>query len=258
MTPSDSVLLVQYVKALCPQQKIAEYTPDAWFDVLARYPLADCQQAVQNRVSAGHAFVAVGEIIGEVKRIRANRLSDSVRATQPPAGGVDERTYRTALRRIVREIGDGQTPFHALEAGDTRQPTERPTDYRKLRQAWDAEQKAKKEAARAAAEARIAEQDAARAAHQEYIDAEGLLLILEPEAQAAAYRQAREELGPEASTEELAIRAVKVADHSRGAPIEPSAYMRDGLARRGCPNGCEFGYHEPPCPHYVDAAASTR
>src|ERR1700734_4510496 len=46
MTPKETVLLVAYVNACCPQQAMDEYTPDAWHDLLGDLDLAGCRQAV--------------------------------------------------------------------------------------------------------------------------------------------------------------------------------------------------------------------
>ena len=47
MTPEEVVVLARYVRALCPQQKFDEYTPDAWHDLLGDLSLADCRQAAE-------------------------------------------------------------------------------------------------------------------------------------------------------------------------------------------------------------------
>src|SRR5690606_14585339 len=51
MTPEEAVILARYVKAMCPQQRLDEYTADAWYDVLAPYPLEDARAAVARHVT---------------------------------------------------------------------------------------------------------------------------------------------------------------------------------------------------------------
>jgi hypothetical protein len=77
MTPTETVMLCRFVKALCPQQAIDTYTPDAWHEVLGHLDLADCKQAV---VSAARRkpFIAPAEIISAVATARSARRPHSV------------------------------------------------------------------------------------------------------------------------------------------------------------------------------------
>lgn len=65
MTPTEMVMLTRYIKALCPQQQIDEYTADAWHDVLGHLDLADARHAAV-AVARRQPFIAPSEIIGEV------------------------------------------------------------------------------------------------------------------------------------------------------------------------------------------------
>jgi hypothetical protein len=76
MQPTETVMLVRYVKALCPQQAIDSYTPDAWHEVLGHLDLGDCQQAVTSIVRR-QVFVAPAEIIAEVAQARGTDLPHS-------------------------------------------------------------------------------------------------------------------------------------------------------------------------------------
>ena len=67
MTPSETVILTRYVKALCPQQAIDEYTPDAWHDVLGGLTLTQARTAAAN-VASKQPFVAPSEILAEAER----------------------------------------------------------------------------------------------------------------------------------------------------------------------------------------------
>src|SRR5215472_4887726 len=63
-------MLARYVKALCPQQAIDEYTADAWHDVLGHLSFAECREAAI-AVSRRQPFIAPAEIIREIADKRA-------------------------------------------------------------------------------------------------------------------------------------------------------------------------------------------
>ena len=121
MTPSETVLLTEYIRACCPQQAIGEYTPDAWHDLLGDLSLADCKAAVA-AVAKRQPFVAPSEVRAEVKTIREQRLQD----TEVPADLLvpfvdDPPAYLAALRTAETAIADGRDPRVALKA-ITRRP----------------------------------------------------------------------------------------------------------------------------------------
>jgi len=72
MQPTETVILVRYVKALCPQQAIDSYTPDAWHDMLGHLEFAEARAAAI-AVGAKQPFISPSEIIAE---IAANRGAD--------------------------------------------------------------------------------------------------------------------------------------------------------------------------------------
>lgn len=116
MTPSETVLLTEYIRACCPQQAIGEYTPDAWHDLLGDLSLADCKAAVA-AVAKRQPFVAPAEIRAEVRTIREQRLQD----TEVPADLLvpfvdDPPAYLAALRTAGTAIADGRDPRAALQA----------------------------------------------------------------------------------------------------------------------------------------------
>jgi hypothetical protein len=76
MTPTETVLLTEYVRACCPQQAIGEYTPDAWHDLLGDLSLAECKQAVA-AIARRQPFVAPSEIRAEACRVQASVLPHS-------------------------------------------------------------------------------------------------------------------------------------------------------------------------------------
>jgi hypothetical protein len=110
VTPSETVILTRYVKALCPAQAIDEYTPDAWHDVLGGYSLAECRAAAATAATTS-AFVAPAEIIAEVKRsrravgerVRSERILAPARAVRSQLD--DPRPLRETIRAIVSRYG---------------------------------------------------------------------------------------------------------------------------------------------------------
>lgn len=113
MTPDETVILARYVRALCPQQKFDEFTPDAWHDVLGDYQLADARQAAAH-VAKRQPFVAPSEIAAEIGKIRGTRTHDFV--YEPPAADSDPH-YIQRYRTQLAATGDGQRPpviHHAL------------------------------------------------------------------------------------------------------------------------------------------------
>ena len=110
MNPNETVMLARYVKALCPQQKFDEYTPDAWHDVLGDFTLADARAAAA-AVAKRQPFVSPAEIIGEIKRQRGDR-ADSFQGPGLPAEIPDANpdnipAYLAALRAQRTRAADG-------------------------------------------------------------------------------------------------------------------------------------------------------
>ncbi|MEU2789080.1 hypothetical protein [Streptomyces sp. NPDC007100] len=101
MTEEEIVALARYVRALCPQQKFDEYTPDAWHDVLGGYSLADARAAAAT-VAGQQPFVSPAEIIAEIRRHRADQATGfqgpGLPAEVPDADPDDVPAYLAALR----------------------------------------------------------------------------------------------------------------------------------------------------------------
>lgn len=124
MTPDETVMLARYVRALCPQQKFDEFTPDAWHDVLADFALADARAAAAS-VARKQPFVSPAEIIAEIRRLRDDRASDfqgpGLPAEVPDADPDDVQAYLAALRGQRTRAADGQAmrrrPVAELLAG---------------------------------------------------------------------------------------------------------------------------------------------
>jgi hypothetical protein len=124
MTPTEAVLLTEYVAACCPQQRIGEYTPDAWHDLLRDLRFNDCRTAV-NIVARRQPFVAPAEIRAEVRKIREDRIARSAIPAPPPELADDPAAYRRAIADDAHRAGDGRFLIdadherRAIESGAT-------------------------------------------------------------------------------------------------------------------------------------------
>lgn len=110
MNPNETVILARYVRALCPQQKFDEYTPDAWHDVLGDYHLTDARAAAA-AVAKRQPFVSPAEIIGEIRRQRGDRADSfqgpGLPAEIPDANPDNVPAYLAALRAQRTRAADG-------------------------------------------------------------------------------------------------------------------------------------------------------
>jgi len=112
----ETVALTRLVAAVCPQQAIDDYTPDAWFDLLCDLSLGDCRAAVA-AVGRRQAFIAPADIRAEVRRIREDRLARTP-VTAPPAELADQPgRYQRAIQAGLRRIADGMRLPKAIAAG---------------------------------------------------------------------------------------------------------------------------------------------
>lgn len=119
MTEEDTVLLVGYVRALCPQQRFDEYSPDAWYDVLHDYSLNEAKTAAAS-VASRQPFVAPGEIATEVRKVRRELVSVDAETEPPAADPNDVPLYLRTLRTHRRAVATGLTPaIPALPASIT-------------------------------------------------------------------------------------------------------------------------------------------
>ncbi|MFF0790400.1 hypothetical protein [Streptomyces spiralis] len=107
MNPRDTVLFTRWVKAVCPQTKLDEYTADAWHEFLAPYSLDEARAAVHRHVALGNAFISIGEIVAGIRKARNDRINRHTEA-EPPHGAVEEAAYRAALLDERKAIADGR------------------------------------------------------------------------------------------------------------------------------------------------------
>jgi hypothetical protein len=115
VTPPETVLLTEYVRACCPQQAIGEYTSDAWYDLLGDLSLADCKAAVAE-IAKRQPFVAASDIRAEVKEARKQRIFDVGIPAPPPELLDDPAAYGAALQAAATAIADGRDPDAAMAA----------------------------------------------------------------------------------------------------------------------------------------------
>ncbi|MEU6661218.1 hypothetical protein [Streptomyces sp. NPDC046821] len=112
MNNQESTMLCRYVRALCPQQKFDEYTPDAWHDLIGDYRLDDCRAAAA-AVARRQPFVSPAEIIDEIRAQRATAATDfqgpGLCAEVPDADPDDVKAYLAAIRGQRTRAGDGQS-----------------------------------------------------------------------------------------------------------------------------------------------------
>jgi hypothetical protein len=205
VTPREAVMLTRYVEACCPQQKIDEYTPDAWHNLLGDLTIDDCRAAV-DAVARQQPFVAPAEIRAEVRRIRTERITAG---PIPDPGTGDPAEYIRRLKASTRAVADGTLPPLAIEAGDGADAWDNPT-VRKIREMFDAEQADRRAA-------REAEHKAAREATRAYIDAQEVLIALDDLGE-GAMAQAFEDLFGEAQAAAgfpLATGALGVTDQQK-------------------------------------------
>ncbi|MFG3228156.1 hypothetical protein ACGF07_25690 [Kitasatospora sp. NPDC048194] len=116
MNPTETVILARYVRALCPQQKFDEYTPDAWYDLLGDYDLQDCKAAAVE-IARRQPWVAPAEIITEVKRARTGRLDYFQYEPTPGETAVE---FTRNLRAQIAATIDGHRPPQLPYAGSPR------------------------------------------------------------------------------------------------------------------------------------------
>lgn len=106
MTPLEAAALCRFTKAVCPQQAIDEYTPDAWHLLLEDLRFEDAKAGV---VAAGRLkpFVSPAEIREQVRRMRSDRIRDFGPLPLPPdhLAGAEQLAW---TRELIRRIGDGE------------------------------------------------------------------------------------------------------------------------------------------------------
>jgi len=108
MNAAESLVIVRMVSSLCPQQRLDQYTPDIWHEILADLDFPECRTAVIE-LGKRQAFVAPSDIRAEVRRIRNGRIAD-VAEDVPDADPADVAAYLEALRQQRHRTADGEQP----------------------------------------------------------------------------------------------------------------------------------------------------
>lgn len=78
MTPTETGLLVRYIKSVCPAQLIDDYTYETWHDIIGHLDLEAARHAVI-AVKHSQTFVDPSDIIREVERATHRRAHPSER-----------------------------------------------------------------------------------------------------------------------------------------------------------------------------------
>ncbi|MFF1416527.1 hypothetical protein [Streptomyces sp. NPDC058280] len=108
MNQEEAIMLLEYVSAACPAQRVGEFTPDVWGELLAPYDLTDARAAVL-AVARRQPFVSPAEIITEIKERRAERiaLANVVYDGNPAETGIES---ARSVRALLRAAADGRIP----------------------------------------------------------------------------------------------------------------------------------------------------
>lgn len=253
MSPEEVRDLLKSVAARDNRRVLPE-TIAAWLEDLSDLDLFDAREAVHRHFRDSTDWIMPAHIRRHVKAIRAERLVNSGPLVAEGLHALDPvdtpAAYRNAMNAITRTVGDGQPPpFRAINTARAITGPRDTSTYRKDREQWDADQRLKRQQARAERDARITADIAARDAQRRAMEASAALILLTDEAALDAYALARAELGDAASRDDLMIRAAELADHTQTRPVPTDGeHLRDTAAKRGCRHGCEIGYHEHPCP----------
>jgi hypothetical protein len=110
MTPIESLRLTRIVIAACPQQKMDEFTPDIWHEMLADLQFEDCRAAVV-AVGRRQPFISPSEIRKEVQSIRDDRIRRAhITVPAADADPDDIRLWLESVRAENKRIAEGAAP----------------------------------------------------------------------------------------------------------------------------------------------------
>ena len=115
MNRTDAIKLCRYVHAATPAQKLDEYTPQAWADILEDLPCGfDEARAAVVAIKRRQVFVDCSDIIAQVRAMRDERIRQAPPDPPPPELLDDERAYREYLRESARQVADGEPGPRAI------------------------------------------------------------------------------------------------------------------------------------------------
>jgi len=92
----ETIALTRYVQALCPAQKLDQYSADAWHDVLGDLPLGLAKKAAA-MCARQKPFVAPSEIVAAAIRLRRAvraQIDKEAKEANPPDGGAEYVQWR--------------------------------------------------------------------------------------------------------------------------------------------------------------------
>ena len=108
MNRADAIKLCRYVHAATPAQKLDEYTPQAWADILEDLPCGfDDARAAVVAIKRRQVFVDCSDIIAEVRAMRDERIRQHPPPAPPPELLDDPEAYRQHLRDSARAAAEG-------------------------------------------------------------------------------------------------------------------------------------------------------
>jgi hypothetical protein len=112
---ADAIKLCRYVHAITPGQKLDEYTPQAWADILEDLPCSfDEARSVVINIKRRQVFVDCSEIVAEVRAVRDERIRLNPPPAPPPELLDDPEAYRQHLRDSTRLAADGEPERKAI------------------------------------------------------------------------------------------------------------------------------------------------
>lgn len=110
MNPIESLRLTRVVIAACPQQKMDEFTPDIWHEMLEDLRFEDCREAVV-AVGRRQPFISPSEIRKEVQSLRDERIRRAhITVPAADANPDDIRLWLDSVRAENKRIAEGGTP----------------------------------------------------------------------------------------------------------------------------------------------------
>jgi hypothetical protein len=115
VTPEESLTVTELVYAACPQQKMEEYTPDAWHLLLADLDFRDATEAAVS-ICKRSPFCSPAEIRAEIKRVREARLTTAgTVADQVDADPDDLPAWKAELLARRGMVAAGEAPPPPVE-----------------------------------------------------------------------------------------------------------------------------------------------
>lgn len=110
MNPTQAITLTRLVRGACPSQKIDEYTPDLWYEMLNDLNFDDARTAIIE-LGRHQTFISPAEIRSHIQTIRNDRIRTAY--IDIPAADADPDDIRLWLDTVRAEntrIANGEPP----------------------------------------------------------------------------------------------------------------------------------------------------